>query len=54
MFALYQSIVELTQSCGVSCTLAYSDIHRSVCCFFLVFDDEKYSPAQLMERLQNS
>ena len=43
MYALYRSIVEAAKSCGVTCTLTYSDIHRSVSGFFvnLKFDVEK-------------
>ena len=43
MHALYRSIVDCAESCGVSCSLTYSDIHRSVCGFFtnLVFNIEK-------------
>ena len=41
--ALYQSIVSCAESCGLSCSLTYSDLHRSVCGFFgnLVFDHSK-------------
>ena len=43
MLALCRSIVDGAQSCGISCTLTYKDIHRSVCGFFsnLVFNIEK-------------
>ena len=43
MYALYRSIVDVAQSCRVSCSLTYSDIHGSVCGFFfnLKFDDQK-------------
>ena len=43
MYALYRSIVETADSCGVTCTLTYSDIHRSVSGFFvnLKFDVTK-------------
>ena len=43
MYALHRSIVDGAESCGVTCSLTYSDIHRSVTGFFcnLVFDLEK-------------
>ena len=43
MYALYRSIVDGAESCGVTCSLTYSDIHRSVTGFFcnLVFDIKK-------------
>ena len=43
MHALYRSIVSCADSCGLSCSLTYSDLHRSVCGFFcnLVFDVSK-------------
>ena len=43
MFALFRSIVDGAESSGVSCSLTYSDIHRSVSGFFvnLVFDVQK-------------
>ena len=43
MYSYHQSILDIADSCGISCTLQYRDIHRSVCGFFcnLVFDDQK-------------
>ena len=43
MYALYRSIVDGAESCGISCSLTYSDIHRSVSGFFvnLVFDVQR-------------
>ena len=42
MYALFRSIVDASTSCGISCSLVYSDIHRSVTGFFvnLSFDME--------------
>ena len=41
--ALYKSIVSGADSCGLSSSLSYSDLHRAVCGFFclLVFDNSK-------------
>ena len=43
MHGLYRSIVDCAESCGVSCSLTYSDIHRAVSGFFnnLTFDTVK-------------
>ena len=41
--AMYKSNVSGAESCGLSSSLTYSDLHRAVCGFFcnLVFDDAK-------------
>ena len=43
MYSLYRSIVDGAESCGISCSLTYSDIHRAVSGFFvnLVFNVHK-------------
>ena len=43
MFAYFKSISDCAKSCGVSSTLTYKDIQRSICGFFanLKFDDQK-------------
>ena len=43
MYALYRSIVDGAESCGITCSITYPDIHRAVCGFFcnLVFDVQK-------------
>ena len=43
MHALYRSIVDGAESCGISCSLTYSDVHRGICGFFtnLQFDITK-------------
>ena len=43
MYGLFRSIKDCAQSCGVSCSLAYADIHRSICGFMtnLSFDTQK-------------
>ena len=33
IYALWKSILNLALSCGISCTLTYDDLHRSVCGF---------------------
>ena len=35
MHALYKSIVDCAESCGVACSLTYADVHRGVCGFFI-------------------
>ena len=43
MHSLFRSIKDCAQSCGVSCSLSYADIHRSICGFMtnLAFDTLK-------------
>ena len=43
MYALFKSILDCAQSCGVSCSLKYYEVHKSICGFFtnLEFDIKK-------------
>ena len=34
MHALYKGILDCAHSCGVSCSVSYSEIHKSICGFF--------------------
>ena len=42
MYAMHKSILEMCSSSGITSTLTYNDIHRSICGFFatLEFDDK--------------